>query len=283
MGRRIPKRGPAVKPFVVVFTIVVLLSGVAFWRNDFSIDKIQIPLLSERDPYIPMDFEWPKKFQYLNQGAQVFAFESEDGKYVLKFFKRDQLKIPKFIRQKNKIRRLEKIRIYRESYRLAFELLREETGLLAVHQGISSLLYPKVEVINQASRSFLIDLNTIPFVLQKKGIGTLMGRFLMDQSKLPSFFDAFFSFHAKRIRCRVADGDRDIKRNYAWIEDSFLYIDPARFFYEEKLAHSEPIRREWWKATHRVRRWICKNSPDLLALFDAKADEYLRSLLMSGK
>jgi hypothetical protein len=156
--------------------------------------------------------------------------------------------------------------------------LKEETGLLAVHQGSSSILYPKVEVINKASRSFFIDLNAIPFVLQRKGTGSLMKPFLTDPSKLPSFFDAFLSFHAKRIRCRIADGDRDIKRNYAWIGDSFLYIDPARFFYEEKLTHPECLRREWWKATHRVRRWLSQNAPDQLAPFDAKAEQYLINL-----
>ncbi len=245
-----------IKQYFIVFTIAAFLSGLAIWRTDFSIDKIQIPLLSERDPYALADFEWPKKFRYLNQGAQIFAFESEDGKYVLKFFNRDQLKIPPFMSRKNKIRRLEKIRIYPESYRLAFDTLRRETGLLAVHQGMSSVLYPTVEVVDKASRSFFIDLNAIPFVLQKKGTGTLMKRFLTDPSKLASFFDEFFSFHAKRIYFRIADGDRDVKRNYAWIGDEFIYIDPARFFYEEKLGNPERIRLEWWdvRITHKSAR-----------------------------
>jgi hypothetical protein len=260
--------------FFIVFLIAALLSGLALWRADFSINKIQIPLLCEPDPRAPLNFEWPKNFRYLNQGAQIFAFESEDGKHVLKFFNRDQLKIPKFLSRKNKIRRKEKIRIYPESYRLAFENLPEETGLLAVHQGVSEERYPTVEVIDKASRKFSIDLNAVPFVLQKKGKGTLLGELDADKSKLLTFFDQFLAFHAKRISLRIADGDRDIKRNYCWIGDQFIYIDPARFFYEEDLRNPERMQLEWWKATYRLRQWLAKYAPEQLAAFDAKVEKY---------
>jgi len=263
------------KAGLFVCLLAGVLSTVAIWRADFSIDKIEVPLLSTLDPVAKEKIVWPKRFSYLNQGAQVFAFESEDGAYVLKFFKRDHLKIPTFLSEKNKIRRKEKIRIYPESYRLAFERLSKQTGLLALHQGVSSEQYPTVEIIDKTSRRYLLDLNTVPFVLQKKGEGSLMSPLLKDKSKLPSFFDQFFSFHAERIRFKIADGDRDIKRNYAWIGEEFIYIDPARFFYEEKLDDPKRIQLEWWKATYRVRRWVAKNAPEQLPLFDMKMQEYL--------
>jgi hypothetical protein len=122
-------------------------------------------------------------------------------------------------------------------------------------------------------------LNTVPFVLQKKGTGALMRRFLREQTKLAPFFDQYLSFHAKRIQSRIADGDRDVKRNYAWIGEEFIYIDPARFFYEEELQNPERIRLEWWKATYRVRRWVSQNEPGQLAAFDAEADAYLHLIL----
>ncbi len=261
--------------FCSLVLLAGLLSGVALWRTDFSPEKIQIPLLSEEDPSPLLDFAWPKAFRYLNRGAQCFAFESEDRKYVLKFFNRDQLELSPFLREKNKVRRVEKIRIYPESYRLALEKLPHETGLIAVHQGISQKRYPTVIVIDKASREFTIDLNTVPFVLQKKGNGTFLER--LKGPDLPSILDQFFAFHTKRISLRIADGDRDIKRNYSWAGDELLYIDPARFSYEENLKNPERNRLEWWKATYRLREWLVKNASEQLDAFDTKLKEAIQA------
>lgn len=268
-----------IRQFSLGLLIILFLSGIALWRADFSIAKIEIPLLSEEDPPSLTNFEWPQKFFYLNRGAQIFAFESEDGKYVLKFFNRDQLEIPRFISKKNRLRRKEKIRIYPESYRLAYENLPSETGLLAVHQGISSVQYPTVEVIDKASRHFTIDLNKVPFVLQRKGTGNLLCKLEESKSNLDPIIDQFLAFHLKRILLNIADGDRDIKRNYSWIDGELAYIDPARFFYEKNLHEPARARLEWWKATYRLRSWLEKNAPDQLSAFNSKVEANIQTTL----
>lgn len=249
------------KQILVACSIACVLSLIAIWRTDFSLETIEVPLLQIQDPEPRNTFIWPKKFRYLNRGAQVFAFESEDGNYVLKFFNRNQLRLSRFLSDKELRRRKEKIRIYPESYRLAFQMLPDETGILALHQGKASQQYPVVEVTDKASRTFQIDLNLFPFVLQKKGTGRLLDRPSIDQ---------FLAFHAKRIGYCIADGDRDIKRNYSWIGDNLLYIDPARFFYEERLKDPERRALEWWRATYRLREWLVKHAPEQVNDFDAK-------------
>lgn len=86
-----------------------------------------------------------QKFTYLDCGRQCFAFRSEDGKYVLKFFKLSLRRLPDglmYLPLPNKLDQLrektvafKKSKLKRDfdSYVLAYNELREETGLIFVH------------------------------------------------------------------------------------------------------------------------------------------------------
>ncbi|MDE3046192.1 MAG: hypothetical protein KGJ02_06070 [Verrucomicrobiota bacterium] len=265
--------------------IALLLTAIALWRTDgFSPELIESPLLSTPDTG-STQWEWPIRFRYLGRGRQMFAFESEDGKYVLKFFNRHNLEVPWYLKlpislpywQKQRERWTEKMRIYPESYRLAIAYLPQETGLLQVHMGSSSVSYPVVEIRDRPSATYLVDLNHVPFVLQKKGSGSFLKALLTarEEGNLNQVLDAFLAFHAKRIHCLVGDQDRDIKRNYCWEGDHPLYIDPARFFYDPTLQDSERIQWEWEKVTYRLRDWLSQQIPEAVPLLDAKRKDLL--------
>lgn len=269
--------------FGILFLLVIIVKGFVVWRTDFfSLASIQIPFLAQNDSDSLFKDTWPQTFRYLARGRQCFAFESKDGRYVLKFFDRTHLN-PSWKRflsashhQREMKRWADRVHIYPESYRIALEKMAEETGLLIVHQGHSSLKYPIVELVDKASRHFSIDLNTVPFVLQKKGTGKLLNRLSKaeSQEELTGMIEQFLAFHSKRIGSFIADGDRDVKRNYAWNGDDLLYIDPARFSFQKNGWQPERYNREWWGATYRLRRWISKNAPERLAYFDEKVNEY---------
>jgi hypothetical protein len=134
-------------------------------------------------------------------------------------------------------------------------------------------------LVDKARRVFQIDLNRVPFVLQKKGKELLYPSLQTlssngsNTSLIDEVIESYLLFHKKRIGLCIADHDRDIKRNYCWNGGQVQYIDPARCFYEPKLL--EPKRRslEWWKATHRLRKWIHSRFPGRLARFDARVKE----------
>lgn len=273
--------------YAMAFFVALGLSAIAHWRTDlFSRSKIDVPLLDQPDSISALDFEWPLRFRYLGKGRQCFAFESRDGRFVLKFFDRTNLDQPwqrflpfSFAKKEREMRRWEdKVRIYPESYRLALEKMPEETGLIVVHQGISSIRYPTIEIIDKASRHFFIDLNRVPFVLQKKGSGKLLSHLSHAQSPLEfeNMIEQFLAFHMKRISLCIADGDRDIKRNYSWKGETLLYIDPARFSLEKKMKEGRRFEREWWGCTYRLRSWIAKNRPDKLEYFDRRVEQCKR-------
>jgi len=264
----------------IVFLCLVVfgLSAIALWRTDgFSPESIRSPLLAVGDPQ-PVPIEWPKRFHYLDKGRQAFAFESEDGKYVLKFFK--SLKMAWYMDfpflEKNKRRLQEKIRIYPESYYLAFDQMREETGLLAVHLGASEEKYPVITLIDKASGTHQVDLNQVPFILQKKGNGPFLTGLEQNRTEI---LDQFFAMHRKRIALCIADHDRDIRRNYCWDGKELLYIDPARFYYDLELQDPKRALAEWKKVTYPLRKWLKAHAPDEVALIDKRVNDAMDPFL----
>jgi hypothetical protein len=237
--------------------IQCLLTFFLLWMADFfSLERVQIPLLEKSDPVAEEMIQWPTTFHYLAKGRQAFVFESDE--YVLKFFAR--LQVPPFASE-NKMNRLEKkMATYPDSYRLGFEKLRDETGILAVHVGKTDQHFPTVTLIDGSGKKLQVNLNLLPFVLQKKGKRSVN---LSDAQ----FLDAFFAFHQKRIALLLADYDRGVQ-NYSWDDTRLLYIDPGRMYLDPTLQDPERARREWLHTTHSLRKWLSKNNPELVAEFD---------------
>jgi hypothetical protein len=277
--------------FFVLFELTILvgltlsLTLLALYRTDgFDPAEIATSLVERPDPLCSSCIEWPKKFQYLGKGRQQFAFESLDGRYVLKFEQQKKglqriYEASFFPTLKQRSRWEKKSSLYREAYRLAFEHLREETGVEVLHRGKSELVFPTVELCDLASGVVHVDLNQVPFVLQKKG-GLSFLEALSLHKKGPLFaklLEEFLSFHEKRIFLQIGDGDRDLKHNYRWEGGKLLYIDPGRFFFHGAWDVVS-FEKERFNAVYRLRKWLLKEAPEWLAWFDAKVEERIRFL-----
>lgn len=265
--------------WIVPLFVAASLCGIVYWRTDgFTPSIIEVPLLEQTDA-TSSEISIPSTFRYLARGKQMFAFEN--GDLVLKFFNSTELKIPWYpLKQKSQIRWGEKIRIYPESYPLALQHLKEETGLLVVHLGRSDRIFPTVELTDKAGRRFSVDLNQVPFVLQKKGKSSFYRALQTTHSneELQQLIDSYLAFHTHRIAHCIADYDRDIKRNYCWDGTEIQYIDPARFFFEPRLKEEKRAQLEWWKATHRLRKWLVQHAPSQVDAFDQKVASHAASI-----
>ena len=106
--------------------LALLLSCWALYRTEgFTVAKVSLPVrgaLSESGYPIPSG-----PFRYLAKGRQCYVFEN-DG-VVLKLFKNNAWRLPEWMPGEEQ--RSRRKGLYLSSYKLAFELLREETGLSA--------------------------------------------------------------------------------------------------------------------------------------------------------
>lgn len=116
--------------------------------------------------------------RYLGHGGQAMAFESIDGKYVIKFFLSKRI---------HRYTRIKPFSIYQRffsnkpfnttrdrsqillRYQKAFELLQEETGLIAIHLSPSTPPLPSCSIIDYNGKMHQVDLSTTSFVIQKRG------------------------------------------------------------------------------------------------------------------
>ena len=118
-------------------------------------------------------------FRFLNEGEQFFVFTSQDEEYVLKFFKIKRF-TPKYWLNAIPLPWLDSLRIKKisererlrqetfGSFKIAFEEFRLQTGLLFLHLFRTEFLQLSVEVADQKGKKHVIQLDAVPFVLQKK-------------------------------------------------------------------------------------------------------------------
>ena len=204
-------------------------------------------------------------FSYLGKGRQAFAFASEDGKWVIKFFNQTYIQTPFYaaLFPKERAKRELRERFAKESYPIAASELAEETGIVYLHLGRCQTPLPSIEINHKK-----IDLNRYSFVLQKK-----VEPFYSSNMSSKEKIEQFLSLVAKRIEKKIADADHDVEHNFGVKEGKVIHLDPGRLYFEPNLFEQKRLTQEWWSATHRFRKWIEKEHPDELALFDQTMEE----------
>lgn len=146
------------------------------YPSGFHIEPV--PVSHEEEQRLRSVFQ--KTFTFLGQGHQTYAFLSEDGQVVLKFFNFTRLTaldpiewlppLP-FIKKYQKHlqnRRIKKFNRVFKGYTLAFEKDRDNTGVLYVHLQKTTHLNAKVTVIDAFQNKYAINLDEVLFVIQKK-------------------------------------------------------------------------------------------------------------------
>ncbi|MBU6384295.1 MAG: hypothetical protein KGQ49_04180 [Verrucomicrobia bacterium] len=248
--------------------IALLLSWIAYVRTDgFAPWVVEGPLHPTQEsipPEVHSILSHP--FEYLAKGRQCFVFVSQDGKYVLKFFNQRYLRLPWYAWLKGpqeQSKRERRRAFYESSYEIAHRLFGEEIVML--HMGHTDAL-PHVCLRNRAKGSFTLDLNRIPFVLQRKGEPFYEGLQAAFQQKgmegLYREIDAFVEQIANRIAHHIADADVDVEKNWGYVDGHLFHLDPGRLYVDDQLAHLEGQQKEWVKATHRLHKWLSHHYPD---------------------
>ncbi len=162
-----------------------------------------------------------QSFYFLEKGLQCYVFISEDQKYVLKLFRWKELETRGFSRflpsswtKKSALQKKQKKHLDFTSYQIAWDQLREETGLIFLHlektQGIdlSLRLYDPILVRH------IVPADDVEFILQKK-VEPFLPFFEENQKHVESLYP-FFTQLAQLLRSRVQKGitDSDVSLQY---------------------------------------------------------------------
>jgi len=246
---------------------------------EYGFDKLYAARVSGLD-YSQLDSILSQPFHFLGQGKQMTAFESADGKYVLKFFnpmrplkgkwytswkqwkKCTSLKwiSHEWFQKKARLKKLF------QRHRLAFDFLREETGLIFVHLFPSERINHLVHILDQKGKMHIFFLNTTPFVIQKKA--TLVPVYLNDLLRQNKLEEAKFAIlqlqelFAKRLEVGVTDRIQTMENNYGFVKNKPIQIDIGRIQIDADLQKNST--EEKLRILGNFQDWLSKNYPELL-------------------
>lgn len=284
----------------VLCILLIPISPLLIRKSGFTLSKI-----SSSNPYDPK-WEFPitrpqlseietilsQKFTYLASGNHCYTFGSEDGEYVIKFFKqkqitpmrwKDYLPIPnrEAIR---KNRKKSRERIY-GSYVIAATKLKEETGTLYLHLNKSRQFHRKLLLIDQHGKPCYINLNKTEFLIQKRAkIGYSYLHEILAQKNIERAafaIDSLFSLVATRCRLGILDDDCQLWKNFGFREGRAVEVDIGEFRY----SPSETILLdvELNHIANQLGSWMNKHYPNYHFLITDAVHNVLTDYMMQAK
>lgn len=292
------------KKFAIVLCVLFFLfKGIHWWEGrgqGFRLYKIQSNL--PYDPrwdtaYSPEEIAFAKEalnqpYEYLGHGFQCYAFQSKDGKYVLKFFRHQRLRLPQFVLSLPSLPLFDewrKARILTLSRRLdyllrscktSWDCARWQTAILMVHLNNTNGVFPSVKITDSLGNCYQVPLDKSQFLLQKKAllIKPTIVRF-MDEGDVKAAKECLawiFQLLTNCVKNEIQDTDGAlIRKNNLGIlleEKRAIYIDGGKL---KKHTWKKKEFEKDLKRLYLLRKWLKEEYPSLLKFFDKEREKAL--------
>lgn len=239
-------------------------------------------------------------FTLIGSGSECFVFISADQKTVLKCFKigfarpvyyRKGLFTDEFIAYAGTLssglqnawlspfetyrRRIYGIREFRlmrtfTSCKIAYEYLKEETGILYLHLNPTHTFNRSMTLIDRNGAHYTLPIDTAKFLLQRKVtlLETHFKKLIKEKRSkdIQQSIDSLIRLIDRR--CLKGFSDRDfINRNVGYIDNEAIEIDLGSFAFDPAVTTPEGYQQELLLATAEFDGWLEKNAPDWLPYF----------------
>ncbi len=218
-------------------------------------------------------------FHYLGKGCQSYVFASEDGKYVLKFFKYHRYRTKPWVnalaflppveayrrdRQEHKDKKLSNLF---SSWMTAFKFLPEATGLIYVHLNKGEGWDQEVVLYDKIGGKHLINLNQLEFLVQKRAVmladtlemmlNAQTGNLAKDQ--IASLFALIRSDYASGF----VDEDHALLQNTGVLEGKPIHIDVGQIGRKAEAKEVAIYRQHLFNKMYKFREWLHERDPQL--------------------
>jgi hypothetical protein len=232
-----------------------------------------------------------QKFHYLGAGLQCYVFQSNDGNYVIKLFKHHHMrpkswlnhfslpgKIDKF--RTNIIKAREKrLRRHFRSYKIAYQDLLEETGVVYIHLNKTEEFKDPLILVDKIGIAHSLDLNNTEFVLQKKAdlVYLTLEKHLKagDLEAAKNCISSLLDLILTRCKKGIADKDPAIWRNFGFLGGKAVEIDVGSFAKDVFYLKPYWYKQELFYDTLDIKNWLKEHHPELCEYFDQKIETLL--------
>jgi hypothetical protein len=248
--------------------------------SDLSYDpRWEMPVPSPENQKI-LDKALNQPYTYLGKGCQSYVFESQDGKYVLKFFKYQRFRpqawlnmftfIPQVreYQEEKAVKKKESLDNIFRSWKIAYLQLPKESGLLFVQLNKKQESDPKyLKIKDKLGFSHRVDLNRMEFLLQKKAI--LLADQIKDwmekgkEKKAVHLIDQLIAMLISEYEKGIADNDHALMQNTGVIDGHPVHIDVGQFVRNDTVIAPKVYKQEIYDKTYLLHVWLKENYPPL--------------------
>lgn len=289
-----------------MLALAVCIACIRVYYNltdDFRVSHITHPVPEKTEWNFPLSEEEHKElakildqdFIYLGKGAQVYAFGSIDGKYVIKFFKFKHLKPSVFIemipaigpladfKEKNIQRKIRKLEGVFEGHVIGYTYDKKNSGLIALHLNPTKTLGLHVRLIDKIGMKWNIDLDPVVFVIQKRGetLRTIFGD-LLDQNKAEMAVKKatqVLDMYVDEYSRGVWDRDHGISHNIGFIGDEPFHLDVGKLSYRLDMRSPSVYQDDLRLVAKKMDAWVEEHYPEQAFFFHSRLQKYLEELL----
>jgi hypothetical protein len=254
------------------FTITNITSDFSFqpqWETR--------PLLAEEQAEFAKAIDQP--YSYLGKGCQAYVFASQDGQYVIKFFKYQRYRLQSWLayfpplpaivkyRQEKLEKKWKKLDGFVQSWKIAFDNLKEETGLLFVHLNKTQNILQQLTIYDKMGQKHLVDLDKMEFCIQRRA--TLLCDTLLDfkanedlrggSQLIHRLINLILSEYSRGL----ADNDHALMQNTGVAQGNPVHIDVGQFVFNEAVKQPFIFHQELFTKTYKFKLWLRENYPEL--------------------
>lgn len=219
-----------------------------------------------------------KPFTYLGSGNHCYAFKSQNEEFVLKFFKQNLMRIHPFIhhlptstkqllyRTKKYAEKIEQREKSFNSYKIAYEHLKKETGIFYLHLNKTNHLNQIVTLIDQHGNPIKVDIDKMEFLVQKKAkVGYERLHELFSAGKREEAFESILSLISiisKRMEKGFLDQDLQFFKNFGFIENQAIEIDIGELQPNIPQNKNNSQIKEIREMSHQLIEWVSTYYPE---------------------
>lgn len=233
-------------------------------------------------------------FAYLNKGAQSYAFQSEDGRYILKLFKFKHVKpswlvkmlpdieLIKPFKERYFTRKNEKLQRMFRGYLLAFQKHREESGILYLHLNRTTHLDQRVTLYDKLGISHAIDLDTMAFVLQRRAIRTdeILQRLLSkgEVTAAKCYIKQILALYRSEYQKGIHDTDVGALRNTGIVGETPIRFDVGELTVNKGLTQKGAQIKDLQRIAIDLQEWLLTHYPDSYSELSNEITQFIKSI-----
>lgn len=257
---------------------------IAHITSDFTFDPSRETRALDESEVELVDRILSRPFTYYKKGCQSYVFLSEDGEYVLKFVKYQRFR-PQFYNywfsfippwndylQRSLVKKKYKMDGLLNSWKLVFNELTKESGLVYVHLNKTDHLNKKVLFIDKIGLRHTIDLDQMEFLIQKKVnmLCPILDQFMADgeEEKAKSLLTSLNALILSEYYSGIADNDYAFMQNTGVYNGEPVHIDVGQFVENDSMRDSDTYHQELFNKYYDFRLWLQDHYPTLLEHVD---------------